>query len=359
MVGSLAASVPLGTSTTITKCFDGWIAPEPTFPTDPEHERQFRLKPSAFTDCVGRKEWPGGCEWPNGCINVQVGHSVALEHRKLGSCGDAPNRDVPMHDAVEHASCDPRTFIPLDVVEGGYLPHFIDQIAGKLAMALELAGLPAAACATPHEAPLLIYTPAEHASADTHEALATIGATLTHTFPDGRCFHRVIWACDAAPFHREMMMRARALFRMPRAPSTPVCTSRVYASRQRRTKNGRVLINEKEVIAHLQRPRGQRSKPFNTILYGDEPFAVKVRAVSDACVLAGPHGGALYYMHWMQQGRAVIEIDGYDRYKVFYALAGAYDLLYGFVHFDPGKGVDVSALDEVIDRLEQRMKHDT
>ena len=63
-------------------------------------------------------------------------------------------------------SCDPRTSIPLDVVEGGYLPHFIDQIAGKLAMALELAGLPAAACATPHEAPLLIYTPAEHASAD-------------------------------------------------------------------------------------------------------------------------------------------------------------------------------------------------
>ena len=65
------------------------------------------------------------------------------------------------------------------------------------------------------------------------------------------------------------------------APSTPVCKSRVYASRQRRTKNGRMLINEKEVIAHLQRPRGQ-VKPFDTILYQ------KVRAVSDD---EGPHGG--------------------------------------------------------------------
>jgi len=361
-----------GSSQVYTRCFGSWVAEEPMFPSIAAngswHEAGFRRKPLAFTDCVGRSTFPGGCEWPRGCANVQVGREVWLRHAEAGSCGMSPSRTVPMHAPAPGQACDPRTFIPLDVIEGAYLPHFLDQISGKLAMLLELSAIPAAACAVGAE-PLLVYAPRDFAGDDTAEVLRMIGAELTHVWPEERCFHRVIWGCDGPPFHRALQRRARNLFRLPRGaslptsnsgnnlyPNSPVrCTARVYMSRQRSTRNGRLLTNERAIMTHLTSASSTHGgTPFRALL-GDEPLAEKLLLVSDACLLVGPHGGALYFMHWMPEGTAVVELDGYNMYKVFWALAAAYGLIYAFVHFTPADGVDVRALDDVLGRVEARM----
>ena len=117
---------------------------------------------------------------------------------------------------------------------------------------------------------------------------------------------------------------------------------RVYASRLKGTRNGRQMQNEAEFAGFLK-------KHYAFEIYeGGEGLDRWATSLADAAVLVGPHGTAMSHMLWLDPANRplVIELDGFDKFAVFWFLARSLGATYAWMHFDPGRGIDIAKFEK-------------
>ena len=288
------------------------------------------------------------------------------------------------------AVCDGRSAVPLDVAEPGHFPHFMDTIAPRLAALLAFLEEEAAETA---EAPadgrgnesfgrrgrrslglaaersrLLLVLPraatgpggAAPLSPETVELLAALGvATSLAAEDDVRCFRRVFDLCRVTGFDAPTLRRTQQILRATFAappPSLPAaaaavavassplqspCHGGVYAARFSGARNGRRVVNEAAVAARLA------AAPLRlAVVDGGRRLGDWAAALRHACALVGPHGGALARLFWLppaatpadaprSHAPVVVELDGHNRYGVFWALAAALGLRTAWLPYRP------------------------
>lgn len=107
------------------------------------------------------------------------------------------------------------------------------------------------------------------------------------------------------------------------------------------------MINEAYLIEHLRRWHGF------CILTGGDSLPVWAAAMRHAKVLMGPHGAAMMHLYWldMKNDPVVIELDGYDKYTIFWLHATSAGFRYAWLHFAPLIGVDLNRVDELLRKV--------
>ncbi|XRB02174.1 hypothetical protein NFJ02_13g15280 [Pycnococcus provasolii] len=100
--------------------------------------------PMAFDGCT----WEGPrCLWPAQPVLLERwdGASV-VDHDALGVCGSGGHR-APGSIVPDASPVDSRMYVPLDIAQGSYYPHFVDCVMPKLVYALAQRGRwPGRAC---------------------------------------------------------------------------------------------------------------------------------------------------------------------------------------------------------------------
>jgi len=133
--------------------------------------------PMAFDGCT----WEGPrCLWPAQPVLLERwdGASV-VDHDALGVCGSGGHR-APGSIVPEASPVDSRMYVPLDIAQGSYYPHFVDCVMPKLVYALAQRG---------DGQGVLVYIPPEYKSKDTETLLAQLD--VQHASADscaGRAF---------------------------------------------------------------------------------------------------------------------------------------------------------------------------
>lgn len=307
-------------------CFPPWQAAAPAFARDADRAAFLRLPP-AWGGC----EWVlnnSMCAWLGGCNALQVGSHVSIP--TPSPCGGNTTSTV----MVPGTACDARTFAPLLVPQGGYFAHFMDGAMPKLVTAVR------------KPRGILLQLDDSYKSRDTLAVAQALGINVTFAGQPG-CFRRAVWACDShgAGVHPLLWRRVRRLV-APR-PAPGACRGGVYMSRRANTANGRPLPNEAAVETHLI------LRGF-AVLDGSEPMEERHAALSRACLMVGPHGGALYHMFWLHRDGAVLEMDGFQKYNVFWTQARALGLRYGWMSYDKAAGANITTLDSMLKILTQQ-----
>ena len=263
------------------------------------------------------------CVYPQGYSYVYTFTSAYAPKSEWGhqACG-------LYHKAVrfqEHLSdCDPRTFIPLDVAEGGYFAHFMTNVLPKLAL-------------IPHSDlynALVYLPPTAGVSRDTRVVADMLNLSITTSIPK-TCFRKVIWACNAIGYHWSMANGIRTLLSVATLPDPHV---RIYMKRNSGNKNGRGVRNERSVIRHYQ------DNGF-TILDGETPLDKILPLLRRASVFISAHGGACAKIFFMPKDSVFIEIDTHKRKtSIYHLVARSLDIHYGFLHFTSGT-INVDTVD--------------
>lgn len=297
--------------------------------------------PMAFDGCT----WEGmSCTWPAEAVAIQRwdGASVA-NHANLGICGIKGHRES---DTItpEASPTDDRMYVPLDVPQGAYYPHFVDGVMPKLVYAL---------IQRKDEQGVLVYIPPGYKSRDTETLLAQMNVELTHQ-PASTAFATVIWACNTpqltpaqAEYLRDMLRGENWYARHP-PPTLPIRGTRaprlVWLSRNSPTvRNGRKLPNEDECLQAI------RSLKWDiTIIVGEETLAERQTAISNADLLVGEHGGAFYHLLWLPPHASVIELHGTRRYSIIWTLAQSLGHPYYRVDREHGTNADINELRRVL-----------
>ena len=118
------------------------------------------------------------------------------------------------------------------------------------------------------------------------------------------------------------------------------CARRVYLARLAGTANARALPNEWALAGFLLEEFGF------TIVDGAHDAEFWARLLADACLVVAPHGGALAHLPLLPVTRradvAVVELDGHDKYALFWSTANALGAHYYWFGYDKDRGVDIA-----------------
>lgn len=273
------------------------------------------------------------CKPPDGWMNIP--------------CGVPP--DDP--DSVDFPQCTSgetpqnKIFIPMHTPQSWSFQHFIDNGFTRLVRVLDM--LKEEGDTTPIR---LVLAPG---SVDqiVRDILAKLGIEISTNGRDSGCYKRVVWLCRQVPFHPANAKLINKYLRaitpgngadqfLPLKPPFKVYTPRG------RARNGRNVANDQAVISALQQN--------GFVIFDDSwPMDKRMQLFSNTSLLVSSHSGAEYNMMWMPAGGTVFELDGYNKYKVFWWLASATGLNYAWMRFNPSTGFDIPRVLRAFDNIDK------
>lgn len=304
-----------------------WLVKDPTFISQSDK-------------IMWHSEWErpfGGCQRTgnNGCV-YSSGESYTYEYvdayapKEMWGGLACGLYHAPVKFQEHLYNCDQRTFIPLDVAEGGYFAHFMINVLPKLVLLPD----------TIRSRSLLYVPPTAGVSEDTLAVASMLNVTITTVVPS-TCFKRVFWCCNTIGYHRTLGHAIQKLF-LPAV--LPALTNRVYMRRNSGNKNGRNVKNEAQLSNYF------RSQGY-TILDGSMSLDSVRPILQSTLVFVSAHGGACAKIYWMQPKTVFVELDTHkQRTSIYHLVARSLHIKYGFMHF-PSSVVDTNDVERMIDLL--------
>lgn len=144
-----------------------------------------------------------------------------------------------------------------------------------------------------------------------------------------KAFRAVIWACDlpAITLRASYSIRSILNWRLSRFEKCDPTAPMVWVSREYgNIRNGRHINNEDAIIKYIKESSFKRFKNV-VVMKGTEDLATKQKMVRRSCMLVGEHGTGLYHFIWMSNDAAVLELDGFNMYTIFWTYATSLGLM--------------------------------